>query len=120
MLNRRSFLTKASMLLAGLGPVGKVKAEPVSGLPFDDDRFYQSTDGREWARMFVAHVKQNPSIPTDEATMTGWFANAIMRGWDAHDPVALKRGECLIHGQFLSPWSRCPVCFTGELPRPVV
>jgi hypothetical protein len=27
-------------------------------------------------------TKENPSIPTDEGTMLGWFANAIMAGYD--------------------------------------
>jgi hypothetical protein len=42
----------------------------------------QSFDAREWAKDFVAHVKAHPGIPTDLETMTGWFANALMRGYD--------------------------------------
>ncbi len=42
----------------------------------------QSFDARDWARDFVAHVKAHPGIPADEETMTTWFANALMRGWD--------------------------------------
>ncbi len=45
----------------------------------------KSFDARDWARHFVAHVKAYPGIPLDEETMTGWFANAIMRGWDECD-----------------------------------
>jgi hypothetical protein len=49
------------------------------------DNFNQSFDARVWARQFVQMGKQNPSIATDEATMIGWFANAIMRGYDEHE-----------------------------------
>jgi len=44
----------------------------------------QSFDAREWAESFVAHVKANPDIATDEGTMIAWFAGALMRGWDEH------------------------------------
>lgn len=39
-------------------------------------------DARKWAEAFVATVREHPEIPTDEGTMTGWFANAIMAGYD--------------------------------------
>lgn len=42
----------------------------------------KSFDARDWARAFVCYVHNNPAIPTDEETMTGWFANALMRGYD--------------------------------------
>jgi hypothetical protein len=44
-----------------------------------------SFDARDWAKAFVEHVTANPGIPTDEATMTTWFANALMRGYDEHN-----------------------------------
>lgn len=37
----------------------------------------QSFDARDWAAAFC---KQFPAM--DEATMTAWFANALMRGYD--------------------------------------
>lgn len=40
-------------------------------------------DARDWAKMWLETVKKNPAIPTDEGTMIGWFANAIMTGYDA-------------------------------------
>lgn len=43
----------------------------------------QTTDAKIWAEVFVAHVKNNPEIATDEETMIGWFANAIMAGYDS-------------------------------------
>lgn len=36
-----------------------------------------SFDARDWAQAFC---KVNPSV--DESTMIGWFANALMRGYD--------------------------------------
>jgi hypothetical protein len=39
-------------------------------------------DARVWATEFVAIVQQSPDIPTDLETMTTWFANAIMAGYD--------------------------------------
>jgi hypothetical protein len=41
-----------------------------------------SFDAQAWADSFVAHVRQNPAIATDEATMLTWFTNAIMAGYD--------------------------------------
>ncbi len=39
-------------------------------------------DAMVWATEFVDTVKHNPAIATDQDTMLGWFANAIMRGYD--------------------------------------
>jgi len=49
-----------------------------------DAEIYKSFDGREWAHEFVEHIKNNPSIATDEDTMTTWFCSALMRGYDEH------------------------------------
>lgn len=46
--------------------------------------FAGSFDAQKWASAFVKHAQANPAIPTDEGTMTAWFANALMRGWDEH------------------------------------
>jgi hypothetical protein len=51
-----------------------------------------STDAQVWARAFVEIVGENPGIPTDEGTMLGWFANAIMAGHDAGVRAERKRG----------------------------
>jgi hypothetical protein len=42
----------------------------------------KSFDARDWARAFVAHVRAIPGLTEDEATMTTWFASALMRGYD--------------------------------------
>ena len=44
----------------------------------------KSFDACVWAKSFIEHVNENPSIAMDEATMTTWFANAIMRGYDEY------------------------------------
>lgn len=41
-----------------------------------------SFDAREWAKAFVELVRKKPEIATDEATMTTWFAGALIRGYD--------------------------------------
>jgi len=41
------------------------------------DDFRQSFDARDWAKAFCERFPQN-----DEGTMIGWFANALMRGYD--------------------------------------
>lgn len=46
--------------------------------------FYRSFDAKVWAKEFVALVRTNPAIATDEETMSGWFANALMRGYDEY------------------------------------
>lgn len=40
------------------------------------------TDAQVWARTWIEMISDNPNIPTDEETMVGWFANAIMAGYD--------------------------------------
>ena len=44
-----------------------------------------SFDARDWAEAFC---KIHPAM--DEGTMIGWFANALMRGFDEHASRALS------------------------------
>lgn len=67
----------ATLLAAPLTFFRKAEAK----LP-DGAEILKSFDARDWARAFVAHVKANPAIATDEETMATWFANALMRGYD--------------------------------------
>lgn len=39
-------------------------------------------DAQIWAQEWLKVIKKNPSISTDEGSMIGWFANAIMVGYD--------------------------------------
>jgi hypothetical protein len=56
----------------------------------------RSFDARDWAKAFVAHVEQKPAIATDPETMTGWFANALMRGWDEHTEALRRDAAALV------------------------
>lgn len=48
-----------------------------------------SFDARDWAAAFIA---KNPNCGVDEETMLGWFANALMRGFDEHARIS-RDGE---------------------------
>lgn len=39
-------------------------------------------DARVWVQEWLKTIKEHPNLPTDEGTMLGWFANAIMAGYD--------------------------------------
>lgn len=39
-------------------------------------------DAEVWTRHWLDIISSNPHIPTDKDTMIGWFANAIMAGYD--------------------------------------
>lgn len=39
-------------------------------------------DAEVWANQWLEVIAENPTIPTDKGTMIGWFANAIMAGYD--------------------------------------
>ena len=41
-----------------------------------------TTDAHVWAEEWIKVTTKHPSIPTDKAAMIGWFANAIMAGYD--------------------------------------
>jgi len=48
----------------------------------NDNKLIGEFDAKVWAEEFVKMVKAKPGIATDEGTMIGWFANAIMAGYD--------------------------------------
>jgi hypothetical protein len=54
-----------------------------SGEDFDT-KFTESFDARDWATAFVERARRDPLFTTDEGTMIGWFANALMRGYEEH------------------------------------
>ena len=52
-----------------------------------DTEFTQSFDARDWARAFCDRftiIRVEDEELMDEGLMIGWFANAMMRGWDEH------------------------------------
>ncbi len=44
-----------------------------------------------WVNEWFKTIKKHPDIPHDEDTMLGWFANAIMAGYDEVDKKHEKR-----------------------------
>lgn len=53
------------------------------------DDFAQSFDAQKWAKAFMERFGENRG-EIDEAVMIGWFANAIMRGYDEAQSQAKK------------------------------
>ena len=41
-----------------------------------------SFDARDWAQAFLAAYERGPDDFLSEGNMIGWFANALMRGYD--------------------------------------
>jgi hypothetical protein len=62
--------------------IGKAKERLPEG-----HEILKSFDARDWAKAFVAHVRQIPGLATDEETMATWFANALMRGYDEYHHI---------------------------------
>src|SRR5574343_514685 len=56
--------------------------------------WHETTDAVLWTRAWMKHIEANPSIPTDEGAMIGWFANAIMAGYDAGRDAGERAGLC--------------------------
>ena len=48
-----------------------------------EKNIHDSVDARDWAKLWLETLKEHPEIATDEGTMIGWFANAIMAGMDS-------------------------------------
>lgn len=42
----------------------------------------EKIDAHQWASNFLATIRANPALATDEGFLIGWFANAIMVGFD--------------------------------------
>ena len=54
-----------------------------------NQRWPHTMDARTWAKEWLNAIAENPSIPHDYEAMLGWFANAIMAGYD----TAIMRGS---------------------------
>lgn len=80
MTSRRPLLK--SLLLSPIAFVRELFAKPAPPPLPSGAEILKSFDARDWAKAFVEHVRQIPGIATDEETMTTWFANALMRGYD--------------------------------------
>lgn len=49
-----------------------------------------TTDARTWTEEFLKTTRERPEITFDPDTITTWFANAIMAGFDAGQRNAAK------------------------------
>lgn len=58
-----------------------------------DQTFPHTIDATIWASQWMKTIAAKPEIATDEATMLGWFANAIMAGYDTAN--ARQRAEVM-------------------------
>ena len=52
----------------------------------------QTIDASVWAKQWMRAFTADPLIAADEATMLGWFANAIMAGYDEAQRRAEREG----------------------------
>jgi hypothetical protein len=58
-------------------------AESLTGKIGNDGKPWPRTmDAAVWAAEFIEHCNQREAIAGDEGVMVGWFANAIMAGFD--------------------------------------
>lgn len=66
------------------GPDGMLAYQMAIRNPNRDDPNWPlpSFDARDWAQAFVDMLDTHPEAATDKGTMVGWFANALMRGYD--------------------------------------
>ena len=48
-----------------------------------NEKFAQSFDAKDWAKAFM-EIMGDRRDEIDEEAMIGWFANAIMRGYDEY------------------------------------
>lgn len=64
---------------------------------------HNTMDARIWAKEWLKCIKKYPSIPTDEGCMIGWFANAIMAGYDgASRPFKKEDNNVSIQKKYVS------------------
>ena len=48
----------------------------------DNLNLHDTMDATIWAKFWLRTIEANPELPKDEGAMVGWFANAIMAGYD--------------------------------------
>ena len=47
-----------------------------------EQKWPHTVDAQVWAKEWMKTIKEHPEIANDEGAMIGWFANAIMAGYD--------------------------------------
>ena len=76
-------------------------------------------DAAAWAKEFM-HIFGKRLGEIDEGLMIGWFANAIMRGWDeAHWKLAASRSTLsATERERLAQWCEDRAAGCTDLPNP--
>ena len=81
-------------LAVGLGAIGVPVGVPVlaseSWANLPDTCFSQSFDAMDWAKAFNQYLAAIGNPTLDERLLHGWFANAIMRGYDEAQRMGAK------------------------------
>lgn len=58
----------------------------ITEIPYTEDKekpdLHSTTDAQVWIKEWQKIISKHPGIPKDKDTMIGWFANAIMAGYD--------------------------------------
>lgn len=96
---RKKFEMAGEVVVSGLDGhpkkmgVGKMRSvltssEPDEDVGNDNLPWPQTMDAAVWAKVFIKTATLYPSLPADEGSMIGWFANAIMVGYDRGRDVA--------------------------------
>jgi len=58
-----------------------------------EQKWPHTVDAQVWAKEWMKTIKEHPEIANDEGAMIGWFANAIMAGYDTAMSRAKKHAE---------------------------
>ena len=85
---------------------------PVNAI--DPDKLHSTMDAAVWAATFMETQRKHG--PLDEASMLGWFANAIMCGWD-HHAQRYGEGEPSTREQAAAQWEARQTRAWGEGER---
>lgn len=88
---------------------GKAPRNPGDG---GEVKLYDTMDAQVWAKEFL-RINSERLAHLDESDMIGWFANAIMCGWDHAHWRHLGRPDSVgpdfeSAGYYVSEWSRLP------------
>jgi ATP-dependent Clp protease ATP-binding subunit ClpA len=68
----------------------------------DNLTFPQTMDAKIWTKEWLKTLQNHPTIATDEGAMLGWFANAIMAGYDAVGRKVSKLSDEELKEEFIS------------------
>lgn len=108
--NNRQFI-EAEAIMAGIAALNAIyatspdRSTPDVGFPEGwGENLVGNFDGSHWASEFKVLLDLKPQWATDHGYLTGWFANAIMTGYDKAKqeefPVTERRDEDYVYVEF--------------------